>query len=139
MFQNFKDKAENLTEQIQEQATEVSAAAQEKLDELLDEYKRILPTIEQLGLSVKSFNIEAGVLPQIETSLVGSVDDLNNEAVEKIIAENEDNKLLTTVLRAILMAKRCHERLEDAYISILKDMIIDIKLGIPPKVSVRFQ
>ncbi|MEA5468409.1 hypothetical protein [Spirulina sp. 06S082] len=139
MFQNFKDKADDLKEQVQEQATDLSSAAQGKLDDLLDDYKRILPMVEELGLRVSSFHIEAGVLPQIQTSLVGSVDNLNNEAVEKIIAENESNKLLTTVLRAILMAKKCHERLEDAYISILKDIAIDIQLGIPPKVSVRFQ
>ena len=139
MFKNFQDKAEDLKEQVQEQANDLSAAAQEKIDALLDDYKRILPIVEELGLRVNSFNIEAGVLPQIQTSLVGSVDNVKDEAVEKIIAENENNKLLITVLRAILMAKKCHERLEDAYISILKDIVIDIQLGIPPKVSVRFQ
>lgn len=139
MFKGFKDKADDLKEQVQEQTTELSAAALEKIDALLDDFKGILPILEELGLSVSSFDIEAGVLPQIKTTLLGSIDNLSNESVEKIIAENEDNKLLTTILKAIIMAKKIHERLEDAYISILKDIVVDVKLGIPPKVSVSFK
>ncbi|WP_204105008.1 MULTISPECIES: YtxH domain-containing protein [Spirulina sp. CCY15215] len=59
--QNFKDKADDLKEQVQEQATDLSSAAQGKLDDLLDDYKRILPMVEELGLRVSSFHIEAGL------------------------------------------------------------------------------
>ena len=73
------------------------------------------------------------------TFLIGSIDSINNEAVEKIIADNENNKLLIAILNAILMAKIIHERLEGVYISVLKDLVIDIKLvGVPPSISCRF-
>lgn len=139
MFKGFKDKAEDLKDRAEEQASELSSIAEDKIDELLDEFKRILPMMEQLGLTVNSFDIEAGVLPKVQTSLLGSIQNLNNETVEKVIAENEDNKLLTTILKAIIMAKKVHERLEDAYISILKDIVVDVQLGLPPKVSVKFK
>lgn len=139
MFKGFKDKAEDLQDRVQEQASELSSVAEDKIDELLDEFKRIIPMMEQLGLTVSSFDIEAGVLPKVQTSLLGSIDNLNNETIEKVIAENEDNKLLTTILKAIIMAKKIHERLEDAYICILKDIVVDVQLGIPPKVSVKFK
>ena len=128
-----------ITSQAQEKAAEVAAAAQEKVDAVLDEFNQMLPFAEQLGLRVASFNIEAGLLPQIQTSLVGSVDNINPELIERLIGENEGNKLLVAVLNAILMAKSIHQRLEGAYISVLKNLIVDIKLGVPPGISCRFE
>lgn len=128
-----------IANQAQEKAAGLSAAAQDQIDALIDEFNKILPFAEELGLSISSFNIEAGLLPEVKTSLVGSIEDIKDEAVERIISENENNKLLVAVLNSILMAKKIHGRLEGAYISILRDLVIDIKLGVPPSVSCRFQ
>lgn len=130
--QNFKNK-------IQSGTSDITGAAQEKINDILDEYKRILPYMEELGLSVEGFSIEAGLLPQIKTSLRGSIENIKDETVERIKLENNNNQLLVAVLNAVLMAKKCHLKLESVYISILKDIIIDVKLGIPPSISVRFQ
>ncbi len=132
MFGNLKDKA-------QEKVAEATSAAQDKIDEVIDEFNRFLPLAEELGLSLHSFNIEAGLLPQINATLVGSVDKISNEAVEKIIADHQSNKILVAALKAVLMAKGFHEKLEGAYIRILQDLVIDIKLGIPPSISCHFK
>ena len=129
----------NIGDQAQEKMAEMSAAAQAKIDEVIAEFNNFLPMAEELGLKVQSFNIEAGILPEIKTSLVGSIENIKNEAVEKIIAENKNNKLLVAVLNAVLMTKNIHQKLEGAYISILQELVIDIKLGIPPSISCRFQ
>ena len=128
-----------LTNQVKDKAEEVAAAGEDKIDAIIDEFNKMMPLAEELGLSIASFDIEAGLLPQIKTSLVGSIDDIKDEAVEKLMAENENNKLLVAIFKAILMAKNIHQKLEGAYISILKDLIIDIKLGIPPSISCRFK
>lgn len=132
MFKNISNKA-------QEKAAEVGAAAQQQIDGIIDEFNAMLPFAEELGLSVASFDIEAGLLPQVKTSLVGSIDSINNEAVERIISEHQSNKLLVGVLNAVLMTKNIHQRLNGAYISVLKDLVIDIKLGVPPSISCRFK
>ena len=128
-----------IANQVQEKAAKVGTAAQDQIDAIIDEFNAMLPFMEELGLSVASFDIEAGILPQIKTSLVGSIDNINNEAVERIIAEHESNKLLAAVLNAVLMTKNIHQKLEGAYISVLKDLVIDIKLGVPPSISCRFK
>jgi hemoglobin-like flavoprotein len=128
-----------ITNQAQEKVAEVAVAAQEKVDAVIDEFNNMLPVAEELGLKLTSFNIEAGILPQVNATLVGSIDNIKNEAVECLIAANESNKLLVSVLNAILMAKSIHQRLGVAYISILKDLIIDVKLGVPPSISCHFK
>jgi len=131
--QSVKDNAQKVSEQIQEQATEMATAAQEQFNAVLDEYKNILPVAESLGLSVGSFEVKMGVLPEIQTSLVGLLERINQESVQKLIAENPDNKLLVLVLNALLITKELQQRLN---ISNLKGIVVDIRLGIPPKVSV---
>ena len=137
--QNISGKALQIQNQIREQTSEMSAAAQSKIDLVLQEYQKFLPYAEELGLKVDSFSIEAGILPQIKTSLTGSIDNINIETVERIKTENANNKLLIAVFNAILLAIKCNEKLESVYISVLKDIIIDIQLGIPPAISVRFK
>lgn len=141
--QNISEQAlqiqSKVIDQVQDQTTEMAAVAQEKINLILEEYQKFLPYAEQLGLKVEGFSIEAGVLPQIKTSLRGSIDNIKNEMIEQIKSENQNNKLLIAVLNAILLAKKCNDKLESAYISIFKDIIVDIKLGIPPSISVRFQ
>jgi hypothetical protein len=131
--QSVKDNAQKVSEQIQEQATEMATAAQEQFNAVLDEYKNFLPVAESLGLSVGSFEVKMGVLPEIQTSLVGLLERINQESVQKLIAENPDNKLLVLVLNALLITKDLQQRLN---ISNLKGIVVDIRLGIPPKVSV---
>ena len=96
MFKNISNKA-------QETAAKVGTAAQEQIDAIIDEFNAMLPFAEELGLSVASFDIEAGLLPQIKTSLVGSIDYIYNEAEERLISDLESKKLLVALLNAVLM------------------------------------
>ncbi len=137
--QNITEQAKNFTDKIQEETGELADVAQDKIDLVISEYKRLLPYVEELGLTVQGFSIEAGLLPQVKTTLIGSIDKIKPEAIERIKKENENNKLLVAILNAVLMAKKCHQQLESVYISILKDIVVDIKLGIPPSISIRFQ
>ncbi|MGB3236770.1 MAG: hypothetical protein WBB29_00650 [Geitlerinemataceae cyanobacterium] len=130
---------ENIKTNAQERAAAVATAAQDKIEDLIQDFNKMLPFVEELGLSVASFDIEAGLLPKIKTSLIGSIDNIDNETVERLIAEHDDNKLLIAILKAVLMAKGIHEKLEGAYISILKDIVIDVQLGIPPSISCSFK
>ncbi len=129
----------NVLDQVQEQTAEMAEAAKEKIDLVMEEYQKFLPYAEELGLEIDSFSIEAGVLPKINTSLRGSIDNIEIDTIERIKSENSQNKILVAVFNAILLAKQYNDKLESVYISIFKDIIVDIQLGIPPAISVRFK
>ena len=132
-LQSAKDKAEEVAGQLREEVTEISNAAQEQLDAVLDEYQKVLPIAESLGLRVGSFEVEMGILPQIKTSLVGSLENINNDAVKALIEKHQKNKLLVLIFKALLITKDMQKRLN---ITNLKGIVVDIRLGVPPKVSV---
>jgi hypothetical protein len=127
------------TQLLQNKATDFGETALDKIDDVLDEYQKILPYLEDLGLKVEGLSIEVGLLPKIQTSLVASLDVIEVEAVERVKTENKTNKLLVSILNAVLLAKKCNDRLDEASISLFKDIVVDIALGIPPGVSVRFR
>lgn len=137
--ENLTATAKNLANTLQEEAENATEIVQEKIDLVLEEFKLMLPYLENLGFSVQSFNIEAGLLPQIKASLRGSIDDIKLESIEQIKLENATNKSLIAILNAILLAKNFHQKLESIYISVLKDIIIDIKLGITPSIAIHFK
>ena len=115
-----------------------STTAQERIDLFIEEYTKFLPYAEKLGLKVDSLTIEAGALPEIQTSLRGSLENITNEKVERIKSENS-NPLFLAFLDAILLAKDFNDKLKDIYISPVKEIVIDITFGIVPHVSIRFQ
>lgn len=127
------------TDFIQNQASELGETALKKIDEVLDEYQEILPYLQELGLTINGLSIEAGLFPKLKTSLVASLDVIEMEAVQRIKEENKSNKLLVAILTAILLAKKCDDRLDEAKISLFKDLVVDVELGIPPAIFVRFQ
>jgi Rad3-related DNA helicase len=132
-LQSAKDQAQGVAGKLTEQVTEISAAAQEQLNDILEEYQKILPLAESLGLTIGSFKLEMGLVPEIRTSLIGSVERINKEAVQKLIAAHQNNKLLVMILNALLITKDLQHKLN---IKALKGIQVDIKLGISPNVAV---
>ncbi len=122
-----------VADQIQEQAAGIASAAQEQFNAVLEEYQKVIPIAESLGLKIGSFNIDMGVLPEIKTSLIGSVDLIQKEAVESMIATHQSNKILVTILNALLITKDLQEKW---HITNMKDIVVNIKLGVPPAISV---
>jgi hypothetical protein len=57
------------------------------------------------------------------------------ERIDKMIAENETNEVLTTTLKALRMASRYKDRLA---MFNLRGVEVDLTLGLRPSVSVRF-
>lgn len=137
--ENLTATTKNLANTLQEEAENTTEIIQEKLDLVIEEFKLMIPYLENLGISIQSFNIEAGLLPQIKTSLRGSINDIKPELIEQIKLDNAASKLLISILNAVLLAKSFHQKLESNYISIFKDIIIDVKLGITPSIVVNFK
>lgn len=115
-------------------ATEFSGAALEKVNKLLDEYQNALAVLKGFGFAVSKVNLDLGLLPRMSTSVHGSVKSVSPEAVQKVMADHPDSKLLAQLLRALLTAKRLFTQFD------LKNdsVVLDIDLGASPKISVRF-
>jgi hypothetical protein len=108
----------------------------EKINSLLGEYSQAVESLKALGFKVGKLHLEMGILPQISTSIRGSIDDLDPVKIQKMLDDNPDKKLLTAILSALLTVFRIREMVD---LRNSKDVVLDVTLGVPPKVSVVLQ
>jgi hypothetical protein len=118
---------------IQEGTTAITAAAQEKVNSLLADYKEVIVLLKQLGIKVDNFQITTGVgIPQITTRLSGSIGELKADEIEELIESKTENQLLALMLKPLLTVKEVQEN----NLSELDDVTINVALGLPPKVTI---
>ncbi len=118
---------------VQGGTTVLTAAAQEKVNSLLADYKEVIELLKQLGIKVDNFQVTTGVgVPQITTSLSGSIGEIKADEIETMIESKSENKLLCLMLKPLLTVKGVQEK----SLSELDDVTINVALGLPPKVTV---
>jgi len=106
--------------------------AGDKLMQWLDEYKKATRQLEALGFKVGKMTVGMGVLPEVHTSLIGEIDSVDIARLTTMMEEKKDDKLLVTLLKALVLAKKVHGHVE----STLKSVTLHATLGLPPSVSV---
>ena len=94
--------------------TGLKSIAQNKANKLLDNYKSAIPILNKFGFKVGKFKVGMGVIPQVETTVSGSISEIEISAINELIEEHEGNKILVPMLKALLAAKDFKERLGEA-------------------------
>jgi ABC-type phosphate transport system auxiliary subunit len=123
------------TGKLKKRVNEAKDQACEKVDRMVACLDETLLKIKALGLTLKDFELENGVIPSVRAKLHGAIDAVDAERIDKMIAENETNEVLTTTLKALRMASRHKDRFA---VFDLRGVEVDLTLGLPPSVSVRF-
>jgi hypothetical protein len=129
----------NLTDKLTKGITsndKIAGLLDEKINMLLGEYSQTVSTLQTLGLDVGKIRVEMGLLPQVSTTIRGSVNDLDPEKIQKVLDSNPDKKLLNAILSALLTLVRIREVVD---LKNSKDVVLDVTLGMPPKVSAQLE
>ena len=106
--------------------------AGDKLMQWLDEYKKATQQLEAIGFKVGKMTVGMGALPEVHTSLVGEIDNVDVARLTVMMEEKKDDKLLVMLLKALVLAKKVHGHVD----STLKSVTLHATLGLPPSVSV---
>ena len=103
-----------------------------KVTTWLDEYKKAIALLEDFGFTVGRFTVSMGILPEIHTSITGSIESIHEDALRKLIDERQAEPLLVSMLKALITLRHFWEHVELK----LKSVTINVTLGIPPKIAV---
>jgi hypothetical protein len=103
-----------------------------ELHKLVDGYKKVVAVLEPLGFKMGKFSVVMGVLPELHTSISGSVKDINEDALKKLMDEHQSETLLVNLLKTLILTKKIWDHME----SKLTSATINLTLGISPKVTV---
>ena len=107
----------------------------DKLYEWLDEFNSAMILLDDFGFTVAKFTVGSGLVPGVTISIVGSLDSVELEVVDKAITENEGKQIIATLMKSIRTAKNIREHVSSLPFS---DVRIDITLGWPPDISLDF-
>ncbi|KKD37406.1 hypothetical protein WN50_14525 [Limnoraphis robusta CS-951] len=132
-FGFVKTGSQQVVGSLQDGTAVISAAAQEKVNNLLADYKEVIVLLKQIGIKVNNFQITTGVgVPQVTTNLSGSIGTVKSEEIKKLIESKANNKLLGLMLNPLLTVKEFQEK----SVSELDQVTIHVVLGLPPKVTI---
>ena len=106
--------------------------ARSKVNEWLDEYKKAIAVLETLGFTVGTFTVGMGVLPEVHTSISGSIQNIREDGLKKLIDEHKADTLLVSLLNALIMARRFWEHVQLK----LTSVTLHVTLGVPPTIKV---
>jgi hypothetical protein len=108
----------------------------EKVNALLEDYSNAVESLKTFGMKVGKLRLEMGLFPQISTSFRGSVDDLDPVKIQALLDASADKKLLTAILSAMLTVIRIRDIVD---LKNSQSVVLDVTLGIPPKVTVELE
>jgi len=131
-FNNFMKKVSDAKDKVAGLTVESSA----QIMQWLEEYKKTMVSLQVFGLSVGKIRVTAGILPEISTTIRGSLNNIDQNQVQKMLEEKHEEKLLTAILSALLTLTKVREVIE---MKVLNDILIEVSLGIPPRVSIDLQ
>src|SRR5712671_826783 len=106
--------------------------AGDKVMQFLTDYKNATKQLEALGVKVGAMTVGMSLRPEVNTTLIGDISLIDVPRMTAMMNDKKDDKLLESLLKALIMAKNIHSHIE----STLKSVTLQIKLGIPPSISV---
>jgi predicted regulator of amino acid metabolism with ACT domain len=109
--------------------------ASETVIRLLDEFNATLPVMQALGFSVEDLQVTMGLLPEVSVKSTAAAANINIKALEELIKTKSEQKTLVALLKALQTAYNLRDQLGDLG---LKGIVIDMTLGLPPKISIGF-
>jgi len=112
--------------------SQAAKIAVQKGQRVLTEFNELVPTLRGLGLGISDVSLKVGMPPEISASLTGSVDALDHDVIEALIARNENNQTVAIVLEGLLTASNFREQLEGLG---FRGLRLDVRLGIFPSVK----
>jgi hypothetical protein len=100
--------------------------------QFLTDFKSATKQLETFGFKMGKLSVGMGLLPELHTSLMGDIASIDVPRITAMMDEKKDDKLLVSLLKALLMAKKVHAHIE----STLKSVTLHISLGVPPSITV---
>ena len=133
MIDQLKQKLQQLSDTLAEQATNLGDSAKEKTFGLMEDWVQVFPKLEAYGLLITSFGLSMGLSPALEVEMRGQITNFSEEKLNAILADNKDNRPITSVFKAIQMTVDLHNKIGA---TCPDPLLVKVKVKIPPEVQV---
>ena len=126
---NLRKKVATATDKV----INLTLESSQEITEAIKEYKEAVEIPQSLWLDGGQDCVAASPLPEISTTIKGSFSDLDEKRLNELLETKKDQKLLTAILSALVMVTKLRDVVDLAG---LRNIVIQIALGIPPRIIV---
>ena len=133
MIDKVKKTIQQAGDLLKEQAGNLSDSALEKLIEIFEDWAEVLPELVNYGFTLINFSLSVGLSPGMTIFMKGVTMDFDEDRIKELLAENEGNKTMLSVLKTIQTTDNLYKKttLEPREVMYLK-----IVIGLPPEIKV---
>jgi hypothetical protein len=125
-----KDIPGKVAETIKEKVLPSIDTIEAKLQEWRDQYKKATAVLETFGFQVEKVSLNM-VPPEINSSFLGSIENIREEKLRNMIEEHKAETLLVAMLKMLIMTRWVWEHMEPR----AKSVTLHLTLGILPHVK----
>jgi len=104
-----------------------------QFDVLVKDIAKVTPIVEEMGFSVKRLSFDLKIPPKANLRII-ALTDVPQETIETLANRPNEDLFVQMILNAV---KAAH-KLQSTHGSAFKNPVIDVKLGIPPRVRIMF-
>ena len=133
MIDQLKQKIQQLSESLADQANNLGESAKEKTYGLIDAWIQVFPKLEAYGLLITSFGVNMGLSPSLEVEMRGQVADFSTAKTTKILADNKNSRPITSVFKAIRTTIDLHNKIGA---TCPDPLLVSVKVKFPPEIKV---
>lgn len=131
IIKNFQE----ASEVIKEKASNFGQEAKEKTSKMMDDWLGVFPELVSYGFEMTSFAVGFAISPSIDVELKANPEQFTKERLDELIAKNEGEKTLNSVLASIRSSRNLYERMD---VEMTAPLILKIKVKITPEIKVYF-
>ena len=127
LLHKAKEKALEFTE------GELANAGVAKMREVLSLFNEALPLLEEAGCTPSGVDVDVGLPPKVVANFV--TNEVSEEAIARITAENPEKKLACAILKALAKGARLQKGVE---VGRLRASTLAVEIGLAPCLKLGF-
>jgi len=133
MIDKIKDTLNQATEAFKQQTSNLSGAAKERTQKLIEDWLRVFRRLEEYGFKITSFGLSIALSPSLEVELEGSADTFDMERVKELLEENKESTSLRSVFQTIKTTYELHGKISSQQYEMV---IVKVVVKITPEIKV---
>jgi len=133
MIDKLKDTLNQATELFKQQSANLSGAAKEKSQQLIDDWLRVFRRLEEYGFKITSFGLGIAISPSLEVELEGDAEIFTIDRVKELLEENKGSTSLRSVFQTIKTTYDLHGKISSQKYD---KVLVKVSVKIAPEIRV---
>lgn len=129
----LKETMQELSDLLRSNMNQIGQSAKNKAYQLIEDWVKALPKLEEEGFEVTSFALSVAISPALDVELKGIHTDFSMSKIQYVLDTNKGNTVITTVFTTLKTTYQLHKKINAP---LKEPLIVKVKVRISPEIKV---